>query len=84
MVSEVEMSNADFQPAEEAASTVRALGESAVAWIVERLYEAHPGLMAQFGQQGIARCREDIGHHLRFLQAALDSGSVSPFEDYVL
>lgn len=78
------MNNTDFQSAEEAAPTVRALGESAVTWIMERLHEAHPGLMAQFGEQGMARCREDIGHHLRFLQAALDSGSASPFEDYVL
>jgi methanogenic corrinoid protein MtbC1 len=31
----------------------------------------------------MARCHEDIGHHLRFLQAALTSGSSGLFADYV-
>ena len=74
----------DGQSAQQAAEAVQALGEPAITRIVAQLYEAHPGLMAQFGESGMARCREDIGHHLRFLQAALISGSSVPFADYMV
>ena len=77
------MNSDNGQSAQQAAEAVRALGEPAITWIVERLYETHPGLRAQFGETGIVRCREDIGHHLRFLRAALTSGSAAPFVDYV-
>ena len=75
---------ANFGTAEQACQALRALGPAAVEWVVTRLYEAHPGMMAQFGERGLTRCREDIAHHLRFLQSALTSGSSCPFEDYVL
>ncbi|SFV00161.1 hypothetical protein [Pseudoduganella namucuonensis] len=32
--------------------------------VVNALYARHPEMSHRFGQQGVARCREDIGHHL--------------------
>lgn len=75
---------ADFGTAEPACQALRTLSPAVVEWVVERLYEAHPGMMTQFGERGLTRCREDIAHHLRFLQSALTSGSSGPFDDYVL
>lgn len=56
--------------------------DQAVADVSEALYAAHPELELRFGARGKQVCRQDLGHHLDYLQAALDSGEAAPFLNY--
>lgn len=56
--------------------------DQAVATVTEALYAHHPELEQRFGARGRDICRQDIGHHLDYLQAALDAGDSALFENY--
>jgi len=51
----------------------------------EALYRARPELArryAHLGDGGRRHCVNDLGHHLRFLAAAVDAGDARVFTDY--
>lgn len=56
--------------------------DQAQACVTEALYARHPDLEQRFGTRGRQVCRDDIGHHLDYLQAALDLGEPAPFLCY--
>jgi len=56
--------------------------DQAVATATEALYARHPELGQRFGARGRQVCRQDIGHHLDYLQAALDAGEPAIFLNY--
>lgn len=56
--------------------------DQAVATVTEALYARHPELEQRFGARGRQVCREDTGHHLDYLQAAIDTGESAPFLNY--
>jgi len=56
--------------------------EQSVATVTEALYAQHPELEQRFGAHGRQACRQDIGHHLDYLQTALEAGDPAPFLDY--
>lgn len=56
--------------------------DQAVAETTAALYAVHPELERRFGVRGRQACREDIGHHLDYLQAALDCDDPGTFLAY--
>lgn len=61
----------------------RALRAAAIAHAFAASCRAQPALLARFGEQGRAACEEDLGYHLDFLEATLESGDLSPFLAYL-
>lgn len=61
----------------------QALRAAAVAHALAASCRAHSALFARFGEQGRAACEEDLGYHLDFLEATLESGDLSPFLAYL-
>lgn len=56
----------------------------AVDSVVAALYQRHPDLAQQFGERGVAKCREDIGSHLDYLDGAVLAGEPALFSDYAV
>lgn len=56
--------------------------DQAVTAVTQALYAHHPELEQRFGERGRHTCRQDIGHHLDYLQAALDLDTPAPFMNY--
>jgi|SRR5271166_2330650 len=50
--------------------------------VTENFFNSHPEWLTRFGSRGRKFCLEDAGFHLDFLAAAIDSDSLSSFEDY--
>lgn len=55
----------------------------AVDFSVTELYHRYPQLMERFGSEGRKTCRDDIEHHLEFLEAAIGAGTSQPFVSYI-
>jgi methanogenic corrinoid protein MtbC1 len=62
---------------------LRASADDAIAMTIERQCRLHPELRQRFGERGLKHWREDIGHHIDYLRAAVDSGRNQPFADYL-
>jgi hypothetical protein len=56
------------------------LAEAAVA----TLYRLRPELQTRYGEGGRRHCQKDLGHHLRFLAAAVEMQDAKVFSDYAL
>lgn len=68
---------------EDAVRQLQQLSDQTGDWVVERFYQAHPEVLEKFGPRGRQICRQDMDHHLRFLLAALESGSPGFFTNYI-
>lgn len=55
-----------------------ALAQAAVA----ALYRLRPDLERRYGEAGRRHCAKDVGHHLRFLAAAVELDDPRVFADY--
>ena len=62
---------------------LRASAGDAIDMTIERQCRLHPELRQRFGERGLKHWREDIGHHIAYLRAAIDSGRNQPFADYL-
>ncbi|UOQ86436.1 hypothetical protein [Gracilibacillus salinarum] len=49
---------------------------------VEKIYQAYPNLIEQYGEAGVERCREDNMHHLEHLDTAFQLNNHMIFIDY--
>jgi hypothetical protein len=68
-----------------AAHALRVKGASLAESAAEALYRARPQLArryAHLGDAGRRHCVNDLGHHLRFLAAAVDVADPKVFTDY--
>jgi len=58
--------------------------DEAVAAVVRALYARHPELTERFGERGARACREDIAHHLDYLEGALAVNDAALFSAYAV
>lgn len=58
--------------------------ESLIGRVTARIYELEPSLMDKYGQRGKEKCREDNGHHLRYLETAYKLDDSRIFNDYAI
>jgi methanogenic corrinoid protein MtbC1 len=61
---------------------IQSLRDDAVSAVADALYTHHPDLAKRFGPRGVKACREDLHHHLDYLDGALETGETSLFNDY--
>ena len=52
--------------------------------VTEWIYEADPGLLERYGEQGKDKCRQDNRHHLDHLRTAYDLRDERIFADYAV
>jgi hypothetical protein len=74
-----------LSPHEHAAHALRVKGPALAEAAANALYRARPELArryAHLGNAGRRHCVNDLGHHLRFLAAAVDTGDARIFSDY--
>src|SRR4051812_41852493 len=70
---------------ERAAHALRVKGPALAEAAADALYRANPAFAARYahlGDAGRRHCVTDIGHHLRFLAAAVDVADAKVFIDY--
>ena len=67
---------------EQAGHTLRVKAPRIAAAAVESLYRLRPDLEARYGEAGRRHCVKDLGHHLRFLAAAVELEDGNVFSDY--
>lgn len=48
------------------------------------IYQRHPALVQRFGDRGVEACREDINHHLDYLDGALATDEPALFTNYAI
>lgn len=65
-------------------SSIDSWREQAVGRVVDALYARHPGLAQRFGERGLKACREDIQHHLDYLDGALATDEPALFTNYAI
>jgi len=69
-------------PAQLAAHAIRVKARAIARAAVEALYDARPDLAQRYGDAGRRHCAKDLGHHLRFLAAAVELDDPKVFTDY--
>jgi methanogenic corrinoid protein MtbC1 len=67
-----------------AADWLRAHRDELAEQVTERHFQRHPELVERYGPQGRARCREDNGHHLDYLQQAVATGQQQLLDNYIV
>lgn len=60
-----------------------ALREDCVSQVTQAIYAKHASALARFGDSGRRACREDVLHHLEYLDSAMTLGSAAPLVHYV-
>ena len=69
-------------PAERAAHALRVKAHRIADAAVAALYRLRPDLETRYGESGRRHCTTDLGHHLRFLAAAVELSDPKVFADY--
>ena len=69
-------------PAQLAAHAIRVKAPAIARAAVDALYDARPDLAQRYGDAGRRHCAKDLGHHLRFLAAAVEMNEPRLFTDY--
>jgi hypothetical protein len=69
-------------PHEHAAHAIRIKSPDLARAAVSALYRIRPDLERRYGEAGRRHCVKDIGHHLRFLAAAVELADAKVFADY--
>jgi hypothetical protein len=67
-----------------AAGVIRARSPRLADAAVTALYRLRPELETRYGEGGRRHCQKDLGHHLRFLAAAVEMQDAKVFSDYAL
>jgi hypothetical protein len=55
---------------------------SIIEEVTEGIYNDFPFLLEKYGERGRQKCREDNGHHIKYLQTAADMDDDKYFIDY--
>lgn len=55
---------------------------SIIEEVTEGIYNDFPFLLEKYGERGRQKCREDNGHHIKYLQTAADMNEKKYFIDY--
>jgi hypothetical protein len=55
---------------------------SIIEEVTEGIYNDFPFLLEKYGESGRQKCREDNGHHIKYLQTAADMNDDKYFIDY--
>lgn len=66
------------------AMRLRNLRASAAMFVTEEFFRVHPDWLERYGEQGRMRGLEDAAYHMDFLAGAIESGSVTSFQEYCL
>lgn len=64
------------------AERILAVKESVAAAVTGQFLSRHPDLLARYGETGLNRGIEDARHHIEFLAAAIETGSLAAFCEY--
>jgi hypothetical protein len=67
-----------------AANAIRVKAPRLGAAAVAALYRLRPELETRYGETGRRHCQKDLGHHLRFLAAAVEMRDAKVFSDYAV
>src|SRR5688500_5991614 len=67
---------------ERAAHALRVKAPALAHEATSALYRLRPDLEHRYGESGRRHCTKDIGHHLRFLAAAVEIADAKVFVDY--
>ena len=60
------------------------LRESCASQVTQAIYARHASALARFGESGRRTCREDVLHHLDYLDSAMTMGTPAPMVQYVV
>ena len=66
-----------------AGHAVRVRAPKLVEAVVAEQYRRRPDLLARYGEAGRAFCARDVGYHLRFLAASVETANAGRFVHYV-
>lgn len=64
------------------AERILATKDVVAATVTEEFLRCHPDLLIRYGEAGRNRGIEDVRHHIEFLAAAIETGSVAAFCEY--